>query len=410
MTGMRIAPIAAVLGFALQGCGETPALEGFARRDSAGVNLIETSGTGSWSAGTAWTVADDLAIGETEGDDRFTFGRVGDVAPGPDGAIYVLDQQAQRVTVFDAAGGFVRTQGGPGEGPGELSRFANAVMVTGQDTAFVPDYAQARINVYGPDGSPAHTISIPARPSGHSWARRPDGSFYLRGVTISRDDAGRFQTWDGLLHLAADGAMLDTVIAFDYPHTELGTRENLQIPLIVNSAFWSVRGDGRIAWSSLDRDAVTIHRADGTRETILRHADWNARPVTPAEHEAMVELLREKLQMLGGDVSAADGPNVVAPQVFPAITGIRGGPDNTLWVQRMGDITAVDPMSINATDRSDWLGGPEWDVFDGDGRHLGTIVLPHRMRITHITDTHVYGVRKDAMDVERVVRLVLQRP
>jgi hypothetical protein len=123
----------------------------------------------------------------------------------------------------------------------------------------------------------------------------------------------------------------------------------------------------------------------------------------------MVELLREKLERLGGDAAAADGPTVESPELLPAITGVHAGPENTIWVQRMGDVASIDPMSVNANDRIDGLGGSQWDVFDVQGERLGEIRLPDRFRIRRIVREMVYGVAKDELDRETVTRLRLVR-
>lgn len=354
------------------------------------------------------TVREDLTIGGESDDPRYIFGRVADVAVDSRGRIYALDQQAQEIKVYDAGGGFIHAVAGPGRGPGELSRWANAVLIGVGDTLYAPDYAQTRINVFAPDGAYVRAISVPARPGGQSWTLLPDGRFLFRGTTTSRDAEGRFQTWDALLVTGADNAaQLDTLVPFDYPHTQLGTRQNLRVPLIVNSPFWARLDDGTLVWSALDQEQVYVHDAAGGLIRVIDHAGWNRRPTSPGDHAAMVELLREKLQRLGGDVAAADGPAVESPEWLPAITGIHAGPENTIWVQRMGDVASIDPMSINANDRVDGLGGPQWDVFDVQGERLGMVRLPDRFRIRRIVGETVYGVAKDALDREAVTRLRL---
>lgn len=387
----------------LAACAVPPDQPDAVVRDSAGVTIVENAGIGQ----ATWRVTPALVIGTADGNADYTFGRVADAAPGPDGSIYVLDQLAQQVRVFDREGTYLRSLGRAGQGPGELSRFATDVLVGG-DTAFVPDFAQARINVFPPAADP-QTIRVPPQPAGRSWFRRNDGGYLLRGLTTSRDEQGMFRFWDALLSLDATGTVLDTLFVFDYASTSIGSRENLLVPLIVNSPSWARLGDGRIAWTALDQEAVFVHRADGTLERIIRHEGWRRRQVSDADRQAMIELLRLKLEMLGGDASAADGSNVTAPEYFPTVTGVRAGPENTLWVQRMGTVDGIDPMAINAPDRSDWLGSPTWEVYDAEGRFIGPVQLPARFRITRITDDAVYGVSKDASDVERVHRLVLER-
>ncbi len=117
----------------------------------------------------------------------------------------------------------------------------------------------------------------------------------------------------------------------------------------------------------------------------------------------MVELLRLKLEMLSGDASAADGPNVESGDHLPAITGVQAGPGNTIWVQRMGRPVEIDPWGINA------LSGAEWDVLDGDGRAIGLVRLPDRFHVMRVAEGTVIGVQKGDLDVERVIVLRLIR-
>jgi hypothetical protein len=123
----------------------------------------------------------------------------------------------------------------------------------------------------------------------------------------------------------------------------------------------------------------------------------------------MVEMLREKLRMIGGDASFADSPMVEAPANLPAITAVRAGPDGTIWVQRMGPVSSIDPMAVNAPDRPDFFGGPLWDILDRDGRYMGTLRLPPRFRIFRILGDAIYGAARDENGVERILRLRLQR-
>jgi len=377
--------------------------------DSAGVRIVTNTARGLWSAAQAWRVEPDLSIGGIEGDSSTQFGRVADVAPDSRGHILVLDQQARTVRVFDATGTYLHAIGRPGEGPGELSRFANAVLVATGDSVFVPDYAQSRINVYDAAGAYVSALPLAPPPGGRSWERLPDGRFLFRGVTIRRDETNRFRTADGLFSTRAGGG-LDTLLTFDYAASDLGGPGNPVVPLIVNGVFWARSTDGPIAWSSLDRDHIRVHGADGGLTRVIRHEAWQRTPLIEADRLRLRELLRQKLTLLGGDAAAVDQLRLVYDEAFPAITMLRSGPGATLWVQRMGPASGIDAMSVNADDAGAGLGGSAWDVLDSDGRFLGTILMPDRFRIQRITDDAVYGVRKDTLDVEHVERLRLIRP
>src|SRR5690606_18419581 len=88
---------------------------------------------------------------------------------------------------------------------------------------------------------------------------------------------------------------------------------------------------------------------------------------------------------------------------YPAYASILGGPDNTIWVQhvRTADQVEREGGTFDAQD----MGAPDWDVFDDDGRFLGTLTLPARFQPLRVIGQHVYGVQRDELDVQYVVRL-----
>ena len=378
-------------------------------RDSSGVRVVENRGRGLWPESAAWRVADGLSIGSPEGEEAYLFGRIADVAVDSRERIHVLDATTRDVRVFDDGGAFLYRLGGPGKGPGELSPWANAILVGGGDTVYVPDYGETRINVYGPEGGYVREIRLEPRPGGRSWERLDATRFLFRGLTIGRDEAGRFTTSDGLFVTTGAFAPLDTILSFDYPASPLGVPGQPVVPLIVNSALWCRLTDGRIAWTSLDRDEVRITDPAGRLMSVVRSGDWTRSPLTEGDRLAMKELLRRKLSRLGGDAASVDRLQLVYDETLPAITDLRAGPEGTLWVQRMGAVARIDPMAINASDATGWLGDSVWTVLDSAGRRLGDIAMPGRVRITRITNDAVLGVRKDENDVERVVRLDLSR-
>ena len=50
-------------------------------------------------------------------------------------------------------------------------------------------------------------------------------------------------------------------------------------------------------------------------------------------------------------------------------------------------------------------GASEWDVFDAQGRFFGTISMPRRFAPRIFRGDKIYGVWRDELDVQYVVRL-----
>lgn len=400
-----VARLTLVIGAA---CAEAPSSD-VAVRDSAGIRIVENHAPdAAWGGSPGWRAVPVLTIG-ADSAEAYRFGQVGDVAATAAGDIIVLDQAAAQLRVFGPDGAFRRTIGREGRGPGELSRFANTILVAPGDSLLVPDPRERRITVFAPNGAFARVIAATQLPMGKGWLRLDDGRILQRGYATSRAPDGSFAFWDAMLRVAADGASAETLFVFDHTKTPLGAPGAIRIALIVNSPSWARLDDGRIAWSALDRDFVAIHDSTGRLVGRFSRAQWKARPLRDADRETLRELLRVKLRALGGSPGLADSPMVEAPPLLPAITTVRAGPRGTLWVQRMGDVALADPMALNASERADFFGGPAWDVLDGEGRYLGTLALPPRFRVFRITDAAILGAVRDDDGVERVVRLALRR-
>ncbi|HUG14913.1 MAG TPA: NHL repeat-containing protein [Thermomicrobiales bacterium] len=82
------------------------------------------------------------------------------VAVAPDGSIYVVDSRNARINVYGADGTFLFSFGGEGGGPGQLARLATAggggasgIAIDGSGNVFVADTWNHRIQVFAADGT-----------------------------------------------------------------------------------------------------------------------------------------------------------------------------------------------------------------------------------------------------------------
>lgn len=375
-------------------------------RDSAGVSLVTLPAEPAWGEDDGWRVTDDLVV-EGVAEDVPDFGYLVDLDVDERGRIFVLDQQAQAVYAFDGDGTLAGTLGGPGDGPGELGPLAASLAVRG-DTVLVGDWSQDRLTRYRRDGTFLSAEAIPGRDAARTWWSAMGGEIYLRSLRMYTDDEGRWTGDDLLLRYRAEG-LVDTVLAFDYRRSDVGAPGAPNVPLFVNAPSWTLLDDGRVAWLAVLEGRVRIHDESGRLEAILEAERWRPRAPSDADVADLEEKLGDRLEMLGGSRDVLEQLPVEEPATLPGVTRVVAGPLGTLWVQRMGSIDAVHPMAMNSPDPPVGLGGHLWDVVTAEGRWLGSVEFPTRFRLMKITQDAAYGIGRNELDVDRILRLRLER-
>ena len=84
-----------------------------------------------------------------------------EIAIGPDGRIYVLDTQDQRIKIFDRDGGFLKAFGGRGGGPGELTFGWRLGIWDG--TLGVAEGQMAQLHLFDLEGRFLDRLNLPTR-------------------------------------------------------------------------------------------------------------------------------------------------------------------------------------------------------------------------------------------------------
>jgi hypothetical protein len=377
-------------------------------RDSAGVAIVDNSARGAWGPGGAWQFDEALRIGTPAGDAEYQFGQVAGIAVDDNENIYVLDQQAQEVRVYDTSGKYVRSIGRPGNGPGELSRGAAAVMIGQGDTVFVADLMLQRMSRYAPDGSDAGTFPIPLdqgisarwEMTGHNTFLQQVQSLPLPG----QPDAG--PPVNLILSRATDGTLQDTVMHLKASETVQFDQSGPRIRMFQPETVWTLLPGDRIAMAINSTYRIEVHGPDGALQRVINRPS-ERKPVGEADRQAFLKMFRDMWERNG--VPAQAIPQLVSAVSFadyyPAFANLLSGPDGSLWVQHIR--TAEEMGGEGADFTAQDVGSPTWDVFDADGRLLGTVTFPPRFTAMRFYGDSVYGIWRDDMDVQHV--MVLKR-
>lgn len=377
-------------------------------RDSAGVRIVENPASGIWTEATQWTVEKDLSIGVVDGPQEYQFGHVVDADAGADGRIYVLDQQAARIRVFGPDGTHIRSFGRVGQGPGELSnnipRGAQAVLMTPTGGLLVPDRENSRATRFDANGEFAGSFALrPEEGEPLSLSVLPTGDFLLHRSA---------PTFNGLLRLGQKGEVLDTVLAFGVRASPPDPQG--RVAALTHAPLWSITSDGRLISGMSDRSRIEVRRSNGDLEMAIVKDDANAvlsRQEQERFLERLLELWAEMFRTRGDSEDWIQsqlrrGRSIyILPDRLPAFTALTGGPEGTIWARGVLPVDSMTREIVTHASPLRALASTNWDVYASDGRFLGDVGLPSRFTLFRIRGEHIYGMERDSLGVQRVVRL-----
>jgi hypothetical protein len=388
---------------------------GGAVADSAGVTIVTNPAAGLWQAGDEWVVREDLAIGQVEGDPGYLFGSIAGVCVSSAGDVLVVDRQAATIRVFDRDGVLVRTLGGPGAGPGELSNTLVGCWVGPGDTVAVPDLGLYRVNRYALDGGVVGSVpfdieaGIPIR-----WSMRPDGRLVAQ-LRFGLLDPSQLGLPDILLAQAPDGALEDSILGLPAGEVIGLPSVRPRYTMLAPQPTWALGDDGSV-WVYGGRDYRIVRYERGGSPTRIVSRVIQPKPVSELDRSIIATRLEQTFpapliaNVLGGINFAA---------TFPFVFALAVGPEGTLWAQRFRPPSSVRPGMLDALDFGPRdpevfladvtlrLGAPDSDVFDREGRYLGVVTLPEGFEALQFDGDAIYGAWRDAATVEYVKRLRL---
>lgn len=375
--------------------------------DSAGVTIVSNPAEGIWNEAGRWTVEEDLRIGAVEADPEYQFGEIaiGGITTDSRGRIYVLDSHTQDIKVFSPEGEYLRALGGRGGGPGEL-RNAWYVLMGPGDTLMVPDYGNQRVNLYSPGGSVAGSFSMPTE-EGWRWTFRASSSGLLteqmRPVWWA-DDPGP-DPMSVIVVRATDGTATDTLLKF--PSGQMRSYETPGVSrLYYPEPAWDLTDDRQLLFGVNDEYRISVYSLNGKLKRIITK-QHEPRPVTDRD----IQVIRDyfEARWIRDGVPAERYARLHRRwqygEFFPAFMALASGPAGTIWAQHAlppSEMSETEVFSLNF--HEEWA-SRDWDVFDAEGRFLGVVTLPQLFTAKLFRGDKIYGVWRDELEVQYVVRL-----
>ncbi|HUE76662.1 MAG TPA: 6-bladed beta-propeller [Longimicrobiales bacterium] len=377
--------------------------------DSAGIALVTNSGAGLWGTGEGWTVEEEVRIGTAAGEPEYQFGLIVGIDVGEDGRIYVMDQQASEVRIFDADGRFVSSIGKPGAGPGELGPAAGPVFVGPGDTISVPDASQQRLTRFTSEGEPAGSYSLPMTGGiPVKWMETPDGELVQQAMIMAMPGQENVEPRNLLLHRAPNGQILDTLKVMPASQTMDFSGGQPRMTIFAPEPMWAIRPDGTLLFGNNAEYRIEVLGLDGEVRRIIRKEQVR-RPISDGDQEEFRRVIEAAWERAGMPPQALEMMSQAlhfAPH-YPAFANFVGGPGATTWVQGVQSPESV--QEAGGTFDIQDIGGPDWEVFDAEGRLLGVVRMPDRFMPLLFEGDHVYGVLRDDLDIQYAARMRLNR-
>ncbi len=389
----------------------TPAWQG-AVTDSAGVAIVENPAEPLWGPDNAWTVSEAMRIGTAEGEPEYQFGMLAAIAVAGDGRILAADLQGQHVKVFSPDGAYEQTIGKPGSGPGEIGLGLSGLFVSQGDTVFVVDGGNQRVNVYQMDGTfvRSHRIELtqglPLR-----WEGAKDGRIVaqIRQVQFPGMPAPTDSS-DAIVVRKNDGTVGDTLLKVPSGKTFQLGGQRPEVKLFSAEPAWALYGTG-VVYGVNDTYRFGVYAPGGALQRVIAKP-FTAQSISEDDQQAMLNAFERLWKQFGLNQQqvAQARQTIKFADRYPAYLQMLEGMDGSIWVQGVQSPANLPPEMQDSYNPQLDLGSREWDVFDAEGRYLGVVNMPVRFQPVRFQGNHIYGIQRDELDVQYVVKLAVEKP
>jgi hypothetical protein len=182
--------------------------------------------------------------------------------------------------------------------------------------------------------------------------------------------------------------------------------------LFVPEPLWTLWGD-RILQAVNDRYSIGVYQPGGRIERVIEKP-FQLDPVTEADQGTMKDAFQKLIEGQGAPPQLAK--QLVDTRLhfaahYPVFAQMLAGPRGTILVQLLQPISNLTEEERGSFDfQSGAMGSRQWDVFDDRGRYLGALSMPLRFQPVEFRGDEIYGVQRDELDVQYVVKLTIGKP
>jgi hypothetical protein len=360
-----------------------------------------------------WHVVLEWEVGDQDGPLSFT--QPSDLTVGPCGEIFVAQPAYREIWVIDREGAHIRTIGRGGEGPGEFR--SPSLLFWRGDSLAVFDPRLDRISIFSRRGE-FHRSAFAPPLSGRLGFLGHGRIVRVQALTSASFLPGRPRRL--ALELRRMGSPeVDTVAVLSVAHSRTELRGSGLTGFISqpfsDDPLWGIFPDESglvVVYRSVDgvvrNGAFSVSVFDGAGALVAsRSIPFQPVPLQEATVEALAQArsaaVRAGLVEQGATISPRDFTARAfrdawyVPPVHPPVEDLALGRDGEIWIRR----------EFSPSDGREHV---DWWVLDREARPLARVSLPADLELVRPTGDGVVAVRKDEMDVYRLVRFELLHP
>ena len=366
-----------------------------------------------------WTVSGpEVRIGSLD-DPEYVFASVYRLAISPGGLLHSLHPDDATIRQWTAEGTPAGSIGRRGEGPGEFAAAYN--MGFFGDSLWVWDVVRTRASYFDPAGeflgavSPRVDIGEPDGSPLRPVRPLRDGNLLGMALPFSHLIATGQLTRSPIVLMDAEGNTLSHIwMQLHEPRDVLallnedGAGGSYLTQPFLDGALYSDIDHGvlaveRRAWTGDGEPVVTVTGIGLTGDTLFAsRVPYTPTPLPSARVDSVVRATAEgahpsmsrrepglAIGTLEDDIRRA----IYAPAYLPAVAEVAVAEDGNIWLRRFDPVESERGEQMN-----------EWWVLDPEANPLTRSLTPAGLRVMLIRDDAVWGIERDELDVEYIVR------
>lgn len=280
-----------------------------------------------------------------------------------EGNMYILDEQAGNIKIFDSSGSFRKTIGRKGQGPGEFG-MPISLFLTKQNQIIVNDMGQRKIQYFDKEGNYLKEFSIADKFLFFGPMVTSNGDLIVTYTIPQEKPVTVLQK----LNPAFESILTFTSLPLDPPPAL-----NIFVARSLSSLRWAVTYNDEIIWADMKNPEykLRILDTDGKLKRIITR-EYDPISITTDDKDRLME-------QTFGDNPAQDQWDVRFPECYPPFSGFSFDDFGRLFVKRYEKVKNEE--------------GGLYDIFDSEGKYIARMRL--KMNPMIWKKGHMYTIEDD---------------